>query len=94
MIARVAVSAALYAIDKPYSYVAPPELGVQPGMRVLVPFGRGNRMSESVVLQLDTGEEAKLKCIERCLDDEPVLSERQLRLAAFIRDVFLCLFYV
>ena len=93
MIARVAVSAALYAIDKPYSYVAPPELGVRPGMRVLVPFGRGNRMSEGVVLQLDTGEETKLKCVERCLDDEPVLSERQLRLAAFIRERYFCTFY-
>lgn len=93
MIARVAVSAALYAIDKPYSYVAPPELGVRPGMRVLVPFGRGNRMSEGVVLQLDTGEKAKLKCVERCLDDEPVLSERQLRLAAFIRERYFCTFY-
>lgn len=93
MIARVAVSAALYAIDKPYSYVAPPELGVRPGMRVLVPFGRGNRMSEGVVLQLGTGEETKLKCVERCLDDEPVLSERQLRLAAFIRERYFCTFY-
>ena len=93
MIARVAVSAALYAIDKPYSYVAPPELGVRPGMRVLVPFGRGNRMSEGVVLQLGTGEETKLKCVERCLDDEPVLSERQLRLAAFIRERYYCTFY-
>ena len=47
-----AVSAALYAIDKPYSYVAPPELGVQPGMRVLdccaAPGGKSFAMAEKM----------------------------------------------
>lgn len=46
MIAKIAVSAALFAIDKPYSYEIPPELTLEPGMRVLVPFGRGNRSCE------------------------------------------------
>ena len=43
MIARIAVSAAIYAIDKPYSYRIP--VGMQPsvGARVSVPFGRSNK---------------------------------------------------
>lgn len=42
-IAKVAVSRAIYAIDKPYDYLVPGELEerIQPGMRVLVPFGSG-----------------------------------------------------
>ena len=40
-VAKVAVAKAIYAIDKPYDYLVPPELEgtLEPGMRVLVPFG-------------------------------------------------------
>ena len=59
MIAQLAVAAAVYAIDKPYSYRVPEGMQVQPGLRVLVPFGRGNRRSEAVVLALqDTAQRA------------------------------------
>ena len=48
--ARVALSAATYAIDKPYTYLVPPELRetLLPGMRVIVPFGAGNRRTEGI----------------------------------------------
>ena len=39
MIARIAVAAAVYAIDKPYSYCIPEGMELRPGMRVRVPFG-------------------------------------------------------
>lgn len=45
-IAKVAVAAATYAIDKPYDYLVPQGADMAVGMRVLVPFGRGNRVSE------------------------------------------------
>ena len=93
MIAGVAVSSAVFAIDKPYSYKVPPEMQVQPGTRVMVPFGRGNRRCEGFVLTLGAGDETGLKPIERCLDDEPVLDEKLLRLAAFIRERCFCTFY-
>ena len=52
VVAKVAVSKAIYAIDKPYDYLVPPELEGQvlPGMRVAVPFGSGNRGSDGIVL--------------------------------------------
>lgn len=93
MIAKIAVQAAVFAIDKPYSYLAPPALQLQPGMRVLVPFGRGNRRSEGVVLSVEEGTDAKLKCVERALDDTPVLTQEQLRMAAFIRERYFCTYY-
>ena len=37
-VAKVAVQAATYAIDKVYDYLLPPELAGQVGCRVLVPF--------------------------------------------------------
>ena len=93
MIAKIAVSAATYAIDKPYSYYAPAQLRLQPGMRVLVPFGRSNRRSEGVVLSLQEGSEEGLKCVESCLDAEPLLTPTMLRLAAFMQERYFCTYY-
>lgn len=93
LIALIAVSAAVYAIDKPYSYRIPPNLYVQPGMRVMLPFGRANRRCEGLVLALKDGDDAGLKAIDSVLDETPVLSESFLRLAAFVRDRYFCTFY-
>lgn len=93
MIASIAVSAAVFAIDKPYSYRIPAELSVKPGMRVLVPFGRGNRRSEGMVLAVSDEEAEGLKVIERVLDDQPILSAEFLRMAAFLRERYFCTFY-
>ena len=93
MIAKIAVSAATFAIDKPYSYCVPEGLALQPGMRVMVPFGRGNRRCEGVVLSVEAGDPAGLKAVERVLDEEPVVSDRLLRLAAFVRERYFCTFY-
>lgn len=93
MIAKVAVSAANFAIDKPYSYVVPEGLSVQSGVRVTVPFGRGNRICEGVVLSVEEGAEESLKSIAQVLDKEPLLSDTMLRLAAFLRQRCYCSFY-
>ena len=93
MIAKIAVSAARFAIDKPYSYRFSRELSLQPGMRVMVPFGAGNRRTEGVVLTVEEGDETKLKAVDQLLDTEPVLDARMLRLAAFLRERYFCTFY-
>lgn len=93
MIAKIAVSAANFAIDKPYSYRIPEGMIVFPGQRVQLPFGQANKRTEGVVLTVETGDEAKLKAIERCLDEHPILTDKQLRLAAFLRERYFCTFY-
>ena len=93
MIAKIAVSAANFAIDKPYSYFVPAEMPVQPGVRVIVPFGRGNRSAEGVVLAVEEGSAQGLKTVAQVLDSEPLLSETMLRLAAFLRTRCFCSFY-
>lgn len=95
-IARIVVAAAVYAIDKPYDYLVPDALedSIQPGVRVVVPFGRGNRRTEGIVLFLEQGTEKKnLKMVESVLDQEPVLDETMLRLAAFLRERYFCTFF-
>ncbi len=92
-IAKIAVSAAIYAIDKPYSYAVSAGLTVRPGVRVMVPFGRGNRLTEGIVLAVESGDEAELKRVMQVLDEQPVLDDRGLRLAAFLRERYFCTFY-
>ena len=93
MIAKIAVSDANYAIDKPYSYRVSDEMPLCSGQRVMIPFGRGNRRTEGVVLSVEDGDGAGLKTVERCLDEEPVLSGTMLQLAAFLRERYFCSFY-
>ena len=93
MIGKIAVSAANFAIDKPYSYWIPQDMALAPGQRVMVPFGRANRRTEGIVLTVEPGSEDKLKAVESCLDDNPILTETQLRLAAFLRERYFCTFF-
>lgn len=92
LIAKVAVAAATYAIDKPYDYLAPDE--AQPGQRVLIPFGRGNRTSEGLILSVRREvPEKPLKAIREVLDEDPVVTEREIKLALWMRQRYFCTFY-
>ncbi len=93
MIAKIAVSKANFAIDKSYSYFVPPELTLEPGMRVAIPFGRGNRVCEGIVLSVEEGQKQDLKPVLQALDETPVLSRTMLQLASFMRQRYFCTFY-
>lgn len=93
-IVKIAIEAATYAIDKPYDYLAPEGMNVCSGMRVTVPFGRGNRRSEGMVLAVETGRpDRQLKAIESVLDETPQLSGEQIRLALWMCQRYFCTFY-
>ena len=97
MAAQVALSAATYAIDKPYTYLIPPELqeSLRPGMRAVVPFGAGNRRTEGIVLAIETLETVPDRCkpILTQLDDQPVLDRESLKLAIWMRERYFCTVY-
>lgn len=95
-IAKLAVSSALYWIDKPYDYLIPEKLrgSVLPGMRVLVPFSRGNKRCEAIVLDVTDGSSyTELKAIDRVLDEKPVLTSEQIKLALWMHDRYFCTVY-
>ena len=90
---KVAVSAAPYSIDKPYSYLVPESLAAAavPGVRVMVPFGRSNKESEGLILA--RVQEPKLpgsKAIRQILDSEPVLDKAGIDLALWMRGRYFC----
>ena len=66
-VAKVAVLAATFAFDRPYTYKIPQPLAdtLRPGCRVMVPFSRGTRPCEGMVLALDMAEDAPKLTDER-----------------------------
>lgn len=92
-IAKIAVSGVTYGLDRPYDYSIPREItdAVMPGTRVIVPFSRGNRPAEGIVLALaDESAFEKLKPIATVLDQDPLLTSDQLKLAIWMHERFFC----
>lgn len=93
MFALLGLAAAVYPIDKPYEYRVPEayQNALKPGMRVLVPFGSGNRISEAIVLAVkESAGYPDCKDIIRPLDTSPLLTQEQLKLAYFMRERYYC----
>lgn len=91
-IAKIIVDVPLMQTDQPYSYRIPEEFEgmLEVGMRVHVPFGKGNRLIQGIVLGLDSQSdeeemEQNLKDIAEVLDFSPVLTKEQLWLAEELR---------
>ena len=94
--AKIAVSEVTFWVDRPYDYLVPASMedAVLPGMRVTVPFGRANRKAEGVVL--DVSENCAYdnpKSLISLLDDQPVLTQEQIKLALWMRERFFCTVY-
>ena len=88
-IARIAVSAATYWTDRPYDYNVPAEFTeiVKPGVRVTVPFSRGNRKVEGIVLSVvNDSSYGQLKSVISVLDHTPILTSAQIKLALWMRE--------
>ena len=91
-IAKIIVDVPLMQTDQPYSYRIPEEFEgmLEVGMRVHVPFGKGNRLIQGIVLGLESQSdeeemEQELKDVAEVLDFSPVLTQEQLWLAEELR---------
>lgn len=95
-IAKIAVSGIPFRLDRPFDYAIPLDMKekVQPGVRVEVPFTRANRRTEGVVLALaPIGAYEKLKPISEVLDEAPILTQAQIKLALWMHERFFCTVY-
>ncbi|MBO5409121.1 MAG: primosomal protein N' [Clostridia bacterium] len=94
--AKVAVSNLNFSVDKEFSYLIPANLVslVQPGVRVVVPFGRSNKKREGIVTRLFYDEGTiPLKSICEMIDLEPVIDEQGMELATYISKRYYSTFY-
>lgn len=84
--ADVVLDIAASAIDKTFEYIIPNEYSILPGMRVRVPFG--NKVQQGFVIGIKDNSDFdinKLKSIIKPVDNSPVLTEEQIRLAHYIK---------
>src|SRR3989304_4705800 len=77
-------------LDQLFTYSIPDSLSLQPGMRVIVPFG--SRQLLGVVVRcrdVSTAiEPAAIKPVKDVLDEKPVLPDELLRLGQWIADYY------
>ncbi len=92
-VAAVAVENSTFSFDKPFSYLLGDEPCL-PGCRVLVPFGRGNKCRQGIVLSVGNEEsEVRLKRISQLIDSAPVLNDEMLKLCEWLKDRTFCTYF-
>lgn len=91
-VVKIAVDQATFSFDKQYSYLWPTKLGKpQVGVRVLVPFGGGNRTRQGLVMNTEEiAEVAGLKAVLSVMDETPLLSPEMVDLAQFMQERTFC----
>ena len=84
MIANVIVDVNIKQLNRPFDYLVPTELEslVEPGSRVLVPFGARNIIG--FIINLTTGDEIGLKPVHQVLDVIPSLPQELLSLGEVV----------
>lgn len=95
-VADIAVDKTIYSFDKLFSYYIPDELldAVIPGVRVLVPFGRGNSKKQAVVISVHQADVSDAtKSIYKVIDNSPVLSEEMLEIVKYMVSHTFCTYY-
>lgn len=91
--AEVVVDRKASVLDRPFTY----EIGYQfenilkEGMRVIVPFGNGNKAIKGFVIKIedDFTSNFKLKEIIDILDDKPLVSKELIQLGLWIKEEYL-----
>ncbi len=85
--------------DAEFSYLYPDELAsIQPGQRVEVPFGRGNRLETGFCVACcpreahakTASKQYKLKIVAALVDTRPLLNEQLMELARWISQYYMC----
>ncbi len=92
-VAAVAVENTAFSFDQPFSYL----LGdgeCTPGCRVLVPFGRGDKCRQGIVLAVsEYNGKDNLKRISQVIDEAPVLNDEMLKLVMWLRERTFCTYF-
>ena len=92
---NIAVSNTSFGYDKLYSYRTGEELSdkCKPGMRVLVPFGNGNRKRIGLILSMGENPDKKLKPVISIIDDEPVIDDEMIDMIFWLKNTTFCTYF-
>ncbi|PHS35502.1 MAG: primosomal protein N' [Alkaliphilus sp.] len=92
-IAQVVVDRNVYNLDKLFDYIIPEHLRneIKIGMRVVLPFGKGNNTIEGYVFNIENKiNDNNLKEVIRCIDIDPILSKNQIKMIYWMKKKYLC----
>lgn len=82
--------------DKPYTYRIPEELAeiIEPGKRVVIPFGRFNKLEIGMVVSIEDSSSGdfKYKNILDVLDKNPLVDTNMIQLAYWMKKEYMCSF--
>ncbi len=97
-VAEIGVENCAYSFDMLFSYLIPPEMtdAVCEGVRVLVPFGKGNSVRQGFVFSVSAVDEDKTssyKSVISVLDAQPLLDHEIVRLALTVRERTFCTYF-
>lgn len=94
---KVIISRRATELDRLYTYIIDSDMQdlVKVGMRVIVPFGRGNKVEVGLLVQIvdDMEESFQLKKIIDVLDDKPLISKLLIDLGLWIKEEYLSTYY-
>lgn len=97
MVAKVALSSTSYNYDIEYSYSISKELEdkIKAGMRVLVPFGRGNRKRIGFVTRTYFKDyfDPALKPILNVIDDSPCVNDEMMKIILWLKENTFCTYF-
>jgi len=82
-------------VDRLFHYAIPKDMFVVAGMRVRVPFGKGNKPIFGVVMEVVQNPPSdinlnKIKSIDSVLDGFPVLTQDNIALAVWMKEKYYC----
>jgi primosomal protein N' (replication factor Y) len=94
-IASIIVDNTSKELDRAFDYKIPENMYgiVKKGMRIVVPFGGGNKYIEGYVIDIKNYSEfgvEKLKYIADIIDDDIYIDEEMLKTAYFLKDKYAC----
>lgn len=94
-IAEIIIDNTAREVDRQFDYIIPLEYEelLKIGMRVVVPFGGGNKYIEGYILGIKSESDyplEKLKSIQDVVDEDVFLSEEMISLAFFIKKKYSC----
>lgn len=96
-VAKIAVSRAAYGFDNEYSYTVPDELSrlVDVGVRVVVPFGKGNKKTIGFVTRTYEAAEynSDLKPIISLVDEESLVVPEMMKIIFWLKENTFCTFF-
>ncbi len=96
-VAKIAVSCASYGFDCEYSYSVPEHLRakVSVGLRVVVPFGRGNKKTIGFVTRTYESAEynSALKPVESLVEENSLVTEEMMKIIFWLKENTFCTFY-